>query len=26
MFRRHDPSASRALGPLRPIDVQCGEL
>src|SRR5947209_8229671 len=26
MYRRHDPTAYRAVGPLRPIDVLAGEL
>ncbi|WP_202377352.1 homogentisate 1,2-dioxygenase [Mycobacterium paraintracellulare] len=26
MYRRHDPTAYRAVGPLRPIDALCGAL
>src|ERR1700743_3819363 len=26
MYRRHDPTAYRAVGPLRPVDVLAGEL
>src|SRR2546421_7023515 len=26
MYRRHDPTAYRCVGPLRPIDTLCGEL
>ncbi|HET6736407.1 MAG TPA: homogentisate 1,2-dioxygenase, partial [Mycobacterium sp.] len=26
MYRRHDPTAYRSVGPLRPIDASCGEL
>lgn len=26
MYRRHDPTAFRAVGPLRPVDVLTGEL
>jgi homogentisate 1,2-dioxygenase len=26
MYRRHDPTAYRAVGPLRPVDVLCSEL
>jgi homogentisate 1,2-dioxygenase len=26
MYRRHDPTAYRSVGPLQPIDAMCGEL
>ena len=26
MYRRHDPTAYRSVGPLRPIDALCGGL
>src|SRR5271163_2678134 len=26
MYRRHDPTADRSIGPLRPVDVLSGEL